>query len=66
MIIKFIKDEIKMLKHLNKGGTCYIYFNSIINNDLLKLYLDLCKNLKRLIFLYLNIEMNIQYMEDYG
>ena len=49
-IIKYIKEEIKMLKHLEKGGSCYIYFNSIINTDLLKLYLDLCKKFEKIDF----------------
>ena len=49
-IEKYIKDEIKNLKYLEKGGTCYIFFYSIFSNNLLELYLKLCKKFENIDF----------------
>jgi hypothetical protein len=57
-VLEYVKNEIKMLKYLEKDGTCYIYFYSIITNDLLKLYLSLCKKFETIDFLIAKYRIN--------
>ena len=49
-IEKYIKNEIKDLKYLEKGGICYIFFNTILSNNLLELYLKLSKKFENIDF----------------
>ena len=46
----YIKNEISYLKYLKKGGTCYFYFYTIINDNLLKLYLKVASKFENIDF----------------
>jgi hypothetical protein len=46
----YIKKQISNLKYLKKGGDCYFYFYTIINDDLLKLYLKVASKFENVEF----------------